>query len=237
MYVYDYYPTFDQKIKNDINIIFLDDYGKKIIIRTHQDELLSSIFNKYLTSANNNKYDLNFQFGFEQLDPNKTLRDYNIATGSIINVKETNNVLGRGGFCFKFTDLSKKMYSECPLTETAPVYRYITKGINIYGICKSEKCIAHNQEVICPLEGIKRFDLIGERENLKCPSCRGLIEPKTVGFYLCNYKIKGKNFENGNVKSFEFYGKATNKKSLQYYDPIKNGDTLVIELIIEITNF
>ena len=72
---------------------------------------------------------------------------------------------------------------------------------------------------------------------MKCPSCRGLFEPKTVGFYLCNYKIKGKNYEKDNVKSFEFQGKATNKKSIQYYDPIANGKTVVIELIIEITDF
>ena len=84
---------------------------------------------------------------------------------------------------------------------------------------------------------ITKFNLIKERIYLKCPLCKGLIEPKTIAFYLCSYKVKGKNIENDKIKSFEFFNKTSNKGTVQYYNPIKNGKTLIMELIIEIINY
>jgi hypothetical protein len=225
-------PTKD----NVINIVFMDEQGKKINILANRNEMLFSLFQKYISLTG--KYDdIYFKYSGEQLNPNKTLKEYDLASGSIIKVADTNNVIGRGGYALNFTDLSKQNYEEITFTNDAPDYRNTNQGINIFGDCKTEGCYAFNQEVIVPLYGIGKFDLINERQNLKCPACKGLIEPKTVGFYLCEYKIKGKNFENGNIKPFEFFGKALNTQSLQYYDPIKNGNTIVLELIIEIINY
>ena len=120
---------------------------------------------------------------------------------------------------------------------TSPMYRIAQPGLNICGNCKCGNCIAFNDEVIVPLGRIYRYDLINEKANLRCPSCRNLIVPKTVLFYLCKYKINGKKFENDKVKSFEFFGQAANKYSFQYYDPMANGEVLVIELIIEILEY
>ena len=97
--------------------------------------------------------------------------------------------------------------------------------------------MAYNKEVIVPLGNNMRIDLISERGTLKCPMCKGLIEPKIVGFFLCEYKVKGKNIEDGVIKPFEFFGKAISNASFQYYDPLKNGNALVMELIIEIIRF
>ena len=120
---------------------------------------------------------------------------------------------------------------------TSPIYRIAQPGLNICGNCKCGNCIAFNDEVIVPLGRIYRYDLINEKENLRCPSCRNLIVPKTVLFYLCKYKINGKNIENDKIKSFEFFGQAANKYSFQYYDPMANGEVRVIELIIEILEY
>ena len=120
---------------------------------------------------------------------------------------------------------------------TSPMYRIAQPGLNICGNCKCENCIAFNDEVIVPLGRIYRYDLINEKANLRCPSCRNLIVPKTVLFYLCKYKINGKKYENDKVKSFEFFGQAANKYSFQYYDPMANGKVVVIELIIEILEY
>ena len=147
--------------------------------------------------------------------------------------KETE--LKGGGFSLQFTDISKKIYEEQYFTEEAPSYRIVGEGINIYGICKVKKCKAYKEEVIYPLGDKQRFDLIKEKEDLECPECGGNIIPKTVGFFLCNYKITGKKYENGKIEDFEFEGKANNKGSIQYYNPDKNGETIVVQLIIEIT--
>lgn len=224
--------------KNYINII-LDDLGKKYNIIINEADNIYSLFQKYIYLTG--KYNINFDllYNGQKLNPMSKIRQNNILPGSVIKIFEYNNLIGRGGggFCINFTDLSKQKYSECPITNNAPNYRIISQGINICGNCKTELCYAYNQEVCVPLNGINTFNLIKERENLKCPACRGLIEPKTVAFYLCGYKIKGKNFENGQVKNFEFYGNAKNSDSVQYYDPTSNGNTLIIELIIEVTNY
>ena len=61
--------------------------------------------------------------------------------------------------------------------------------------------------------------------------------PKTVLFSFCKYKVHGKNFEDNKPKEFEFFGDANNPNSFHYYNPTKNGETLVMELILEIINY
>ena len=219
-----------------LTILFEDAYGKLAFQCNNNDSLLP-LFNQYIRKRNKYNQNLSFMFDGRTLKQYMTLDQVKIMDGSLIKVLDNNNVKGRGGFCLNFTDLSKQIYEEYNFSNEAPIYRYAGKGMNICGECKTEKCEAYNIEVIVPLNQIQKFNLIKERTDLKCPLCKGLIEPKTVAFYLCGYKVRGKNFENGNVKSFEFYGKARNKEAVQYYSPIKNGETLVIELIIEITNY
>jgi hypothetical protein len=137
----------------------------------------------------------------------------------------------------KFTDISKQISEQIYFSSTAPSYRKVTKGINICGICKYKKCNAYNKEVIAPLENVKIFNLIDERENLECPECGALIVPKTLCFYLCEYKIKGRKLDNEKLDKFEFNGKANKKDSAQYYSPDKNGETKITELIIEIIKY
>ena len=54
--------------------------------------------------------------------------------------------------------------------------------------------------------------------------------PKTLGLYSCEYKIKGKKYEKDNITSFELEDKAIKKDSIKYFDPEKNGNTIIIEL-------
>ena len=211
--------------------------GEIYPISINEEDNVFTLLQKYinLTGKYNGNYSL--VFNGKKLDLITKLKQNNIYSGSNILIYAHKDVMGTGGFCFNFTDLSKQIYDEYPVNNNGPDYRNITQGLNICGNCKYEKCYAYNKEVCVPLNGIISFDLIKERENLKCPACRGLIEPKTVAFYLCGYNIKGKSFENSQVKNFEFSGKALNSESVQYYDPIKNGNTLVIELLIQITNY
>ena len=223
---------------NVINVQFKLNNGNSYYFVSHKEEFLSSLFYKFRDRIN----DFNTDFLFINncslyLDPKKKLgevsKNFNFFSISAFEIKEASG----GDFCSIFTDLSKQIYEEHYFSDKAPSYRVICKGINIYGICKFKKCKAYNKEVIAPLRKRKEFDLIEEKDILECPECQAIIYPKTVGFHLCEYKIKGTKFENGEGIPFEFNAKADNKDSVQYYNPDKNGKTTIVELIIEITKY
>ena len=227
--------------RNEINVTF--EYNKDhFSFLSHKDEFLSSLFYKFRDKINDFETDFNFVGRNTRInnlyDPKKKLGEVNIDNFPRFNITvyKKNDLIG-GGFSLNFTDLSKQIYEEHYFSDKAPSYRVICKGINIYGICKLDKCKAYNKEVIDPLKKKKEFDLINEKDCLKCPECKALISPKTVGFHLCEYKIKGTKFENGKGIPFEFNGKADNKDSVQYYNPDKNGTTIIVELKIEITKY
>ena len=225
--------------KNElIDIIFEDDiFKKKTIIRAKTNEIFLSIMRRYIQSTENYNKKLEFVYNGRKVDPYMNLNQIGFSIGGTIRVACYGNILGGGGFCMNFTDLSKQIYEEHYFSNNAPPYRNVDQGINICGDCRNEYCIGYNQEVIVPLKGTQRFDLIKERGNLKCPICRNLIEPKTVALFRCAYKISGKKFEKDKIKKYSFSGKANKTDSLHYYNPIKNGETLIMELIIEITNY
>lgn len=225
--------------QNILNIYFEDTFRRKVFLKCNINEYLSSLFRKYIQSTKKYNQNLIFLFNGSTLNYKNKLSQIGIRNGEKITVVDNGNLKGGGGggFSLKFSDLSKQIYEEMGFSDDAPIYRYVGNGINICGECKFENCVAYNLEVIVPLNQIRKFNLVKERENLKCPLCKSLINPKTVAFYLCGYKVKGKNYENDVIKSFEFYGKADKENVVQYYSPIKNGETLVIELIIEIINY
>ena len=142
-----------------------------------------------------------------------------------------------GGLSLNFTDLSKNIYEEHYFSKAAPYYRIVSKGINVYGICKGKKCKLYNKEVICPLKEKKFFDLLKEKDDLECPICGSLIIAKTLGFFSCEYRIKGKKCENDKITPFELRDKANNKNSIRYFNPDKNGSAMFIELIAEVIEF
>ena len=207
------------------------------IFSSHKDEFLSSLFYKFRDKINDFKTDFKYLSSSKNLDPKKKLGEVfkNCYSNFEILVVKTNNVKG-GTFSINFTDLSKQIYEEDYFADEAPEYRIVGEGINIFGICKCKKCKAYKEEVIVPLN-VDKFDIIKDKDNLECPACENLIVPKTVGFHLCDYKIKGTKFENGKCIPFEFNGKAENKDSVQYFNPDKNGETTIMELMIEIIKY
>ena len=213
-----------------INVRFI--YNENIYnVVCNEDELLSSIFGRFKKKSQTEELELYFVYNGGKLNPKMKLNQIN---SDLIKVYKEGENRGGGQFSIKFTDMSKKKTEEQYFSDKAPSYRLISQGINIYGICKFKKCIAYEKEVICPLKNIKRFDLIKEKDDLLCPKCEAIISPKTIGFYRCEYRIKGTKYFNKEVKDFQFEGKAENKNSIQYYNPDKNGEIILTELIIEI---
>ena len=233
-----YYSNEHRRMPNLKAVMVIFQYKESYIFQSNNYEFLSSLFYKFRSRINDFKTNFQFLLGAIELkDPKKTLGEVNTFDSPSINiiVSEASYLTG-GDFSLNFTDLSKQIYEEFNFTDNAPSYRIVGKGMNIYGICKYKNCEAFEKEVIVPLNNMK-YNLIKEKDNLKCPACEGLIVPKTVGFYLCEYKIKGTKFENGKCFPFEFNGKSDKNNSIQYYNPDKNGVTTIVELIIEITKY
>ena len=226
-------------VNNDrLGLIFEDEQKRKQIIQVNKNELLMSVFKKYIYKSGERPKYIRFVHNSESLDPNMTVSQAGFVDGDKIIVLLGNDQKGGGGLgSMDFTDLSKQQYVQYTFSPNAPTYRTICKGLNICGDCKCRNCIAYKNEVIIPLEGVKRFDVVGESDILECPSCGSIISPKTVTFYLCRYRVIGKKYENDKIMPFEFVGLANDINSAQYYDPKENGQARVIELIIEILEY
>ena len=152
-----------------------------------------------------------------------------------VKVISYRNILGGGG-PVDFCDVSKKQHEIHELTADGPSYRTTEKGINIYGICKGNKCKANEKEVIVPIKK-KSFDLVNEKYDLKCPECSNIIVPKTVGFRQCKYRIFGKKYNNNKIEDFNNIGEAGKSGQIIYYNPNDNGTALMIELKFEVLEY
>ena len=219
-----------EKIYDKKTNILLKFRGKTYNVVCDRNESFSSIFEKLKNRIGVKDQNLNFTLNGEKINSEMKLDDSNSIS---IEAYETNTAVG-GLYPVNFTDVRKQVHEEHYFSDTAPNYRTVTKGINIYGICKGNNCKAYGKEVVVPQKKKKKFDLIKEKDNLECPECKGVVIPKTLGFHLCKYKVSGKVFLNDIIEPFEFEGKAENENSVQYFNPDENGEVMVVELKIEV---
>ncbi len=102
---------------------------------------------------------------------------------------------------------------------------------------KKSGCNAYDKEVVVPISKNK-VDLIEEKFSFHCPECDSIIEPKTVGFYLCKYHIYGNKLDDKKLVDFDNgYEEARDKEHLQYFYPNSNKDALFFKLIFEIVEY
>mgnify|MGYP006873160710 CR=1 FL=1 len=222
-----------------INVVF-NYLGDSRNFISNKDELLSNLFEKFRNRIGDHQTEFKFYDSYKnsELDPNNRLVDIKNKNNSRFDVYVVPLNRSIGGSCsINFTDLSKQIYEEIYFSSEAPIYRKVSKGVNICGICKCKKCDAYKNEVVVPKENVKKFNLIKERDDIECPLCGAVIASKTLCFYLCEYKIKGKKVVDGALESFEFTKIANKKECVHYFSPDKNGEALIAELIVEIINF
>ena len=217
----------------DILVRFVYD-DKTEIFSYNKNQTISSLFEKVKDKFGISCSNVNFIFKSKILKENQTLSQIRAKNNSTITVVEEGSVIGGFGGFIKFTDVSKNNFKDRTFSSSAPDYRTICQGINIYGICKGYGCQVKGKEVICPLKNIKRFDLIEECDSLLCPECKNIITPKTVGFYLCRYKMSGEKLENKKFVPFEINGVADDENSYRKFDPTENGEIKFSEFIIEV---
>ena len=161
--------------------------------------------------------------------------DFNdINNGDHLQVEFEGRLIGAGGLCnFEFVDLD-------PLTKTKNLaftrdkqkWRKISIGLNLFGKCTNKNCQAFNKEVTY-YAGINIiFDINVQRRNIICPICSKNFLPVTMGFWKCEYQIKGEKFKNGEYEEININGKETFGNNFEYFDPISNETTYWSSLII-----
>ena len=166
---------------------------------------------------------------------NSTLFDNHIRNYCLVSFGKVKN-LGGGG-PMNFTDVSKGNTIDLDFSSDAPSYRTAGKGINIFGICKCKNCKSKGNEVVC-IVNKKKIDLTEEKFNITCPECSSIIEPKTVGFYLCKYRIYGEKIENKTIVDFDSgVQEANDKNNLKYYDQLSNGEAKFNKIIFEVIEY
>jgi len=219
-------------------LIFINNSGNKVTIPFSYNEKFSDVIKRYRQKSGDYSPTNKFIFNGEDIcNNNLTVSELGLSNGFNILVLRTQDILYDGNYSMMFTDLSKNKTSEIKCSKTAPSYRKIIKGINIFGICNFKKCQAYNKEVVLNVKK-KKIDLIKERDELFCPDCEATIIPKTVGFYLCKFLIYGKIIENGKEKCFRNKEDEANKvDSMKYFDPGLNGKVMVTELVLEVLGY
>lgn len=230
-----------EKNNYGLSVIFIiskaEYQSSPIVVQCLYNEKFSEVIKRYRYKSNDNDEYKRFIYnGKGSHDHSLTVEELGIANNANIFVVPTKGVKGAG--CpMLFSDVSKNKTKEIGFSKNSPSYRKACKGINIFGICHCKICKAYKKEVVVRIKK-KRFDLINEKDKLFCPECESLIIPKTVGFYLCKFKIYGKKIIDDEIEKFDNdIDEANNKKSLKYFDPELNGETVVSELIFEVIEY
>lgn len=132
--------------------------------------------------------------------------------------------LAGGAMPINFVDVGSSKPKTLSFSKSAPNWRHVTEGLNIFGLCENEECKAYKKEVVFNGGGIinQEFDLIANILKIVCPICDGYINPKTCGFWKCKYKCKGKKLEKGKLVDVDTGYKYTNGDDFEYFDPYKN---------------
>ena len=140
---------------------------------------------------------------------------------------------GAGGPLIEFADVDKMSKAKnLKFSKNAKKWRKVSQGLNLFGKCINKKCEAYGNEVIF-IAGINiKFDINLKAKEIVCPICSKNFIPNTLGFWKCEYQIKGEKLKDGEYIPVNINGKETQGNNFEYYDTNESGTTFWSKLII-----
>ena len=236
----EYYDELKELNLDNTKIVFK--YKKFMVFPSFQDEIISNMFIRFSKFMNVAHKLCKFFYNQEDIkNLNRTIKDSLNSTSfnNYVELYQCAEVTGGGVPLLKFADVSKEKIKNLSFSKNAPKYRHVRKGLNIFGICNYPKCEARKKEVVyipkkMVLEDNKyfKFSINDEIKHILCPLCNKIIKPKTIGFYQCEYQIKGEKIENGDAIPYDSKPKETKDDKFEYFDPEENGEADWTELVI-----
>ena len=142
-------------------------------------------------------------------------------------------IRGGGGPLIEFADVDKMSKTKnLKFSKNAKKWRKVSQGLNLFGKCINKKCEAYGNEVIF-IAGINvKFDINLKAKEIVCPICSKNFIPNTLGFWKCEYQIKGEKLKDGEYIPVNINGKETKGNNFEYYDTNESGTTFWSKLII-----
>ena len=216
-------------------ILFKVENGNTIAFPSFQEEIVSDICKRFAKFIDVDENSSRFIFNGNNIKNNSKKIKELLLPSSIIEFRHPSLI---GGFEFKFTDVSKEKKTNLKFSKTAPNYRTVKEGLNIFGICQNKACIANKKEVVYIPENMNiednyfKFNVIEQIKNMLCPICKRIIKSKTLGFYKCEYQIIGEKIEEGILNQYDSKPKETKNDNFEYFDSEENGEITWTSLII-----
>ena len=157
-----------------------------------------------------------------------TFREIGIIENCRISLNNQAIAGGGGEESNKFANLSEEFIRRDDVSSSdanIPKWRIIGKGINLYGICQNNNCVAKGKQVIMHVNS-KEYDVCNEGFMGICPMCSKHFDLDTCSFYKCDYKCEGTYFDKFKDKQVNLPGniqKTSGGKDF-YYDYNKTID-------------
>ena len=209
-----------------IKICIKDAKGNITELRVNQKDIIHEVIDLYC-----HKIHLNYDFKYMELvyrgrflKHDKTVGEYKIRDNSYLIFRITGPSIGGevGAQAKGLTDPTKKGPVKYPTINVGPDYLIVDEGLNLFGICKNEKCIAYHKKV-CSIFGFGVFDLIKDLDEIseKCPkwpSCENpLLKLETCVFKRCKYSYNGCKIEDKKLIYVNYNNSISEYDKLDYF--------------------
>ena len=178
------------------------------------------------------------------MDENLTLDECRINNGDEIIIGKTDVV---GGGPDEFANLSEEFIRKDEVlssdSKNVPDWRSVGPGINLYGICEQENCVANGKQVIMHVYS-NEFDVIKESFMGICPMCHKHFDLDTCSFFKCDYKTEGTYFDKKKDEWVDLPGEIENTRDGKdfYFDykkvvQGKDGKVKYKKLILKVVRY
>ncbi len=121
------------------------------------------------------------------LNNQEKLEHYMLEEGSHISYVPRRKYMVQG---IPLENISDMILHAGKLAALSPVWRRVTPGLWIEGVCMNKLCVACS-EIVVMNQGFTDLDYINERHRCKCPMCYEPVTPTCCGFNRCEWMLVG----------------------------------------------